>query len=70
VLSRLDATTNEVYLAAVEDLAPELAARVVRIADAVLDSSLRAWSAGRLPITEVYRSLSEAVALMLPAGSA
>jgi AcrR family transcriptional regulator len=70
VLSRLDATTNQVYLAALEDLAPELAARVVRIADAVLDSSLRAWSAGRLPITEVYRSLSDAVALVLPAGSA
>jgi hypothetical protein len=39
----------------------------VRVADAVLDSSLRAWSAGRLSITDVYRSLSDAVALLFPA---
>ena len=36
-----------------------------RVADAVLDSSLRSWSAGRLPIADVYRSLSDAVALLL-----
>jgi len=65
VLARLDAVTNEVYLAALEDLEPTVAARVVRVADAVLDSSLRSWSAGRLPIADVYRSLSDAVALLL-----
>ena len=68
VLSRLDATTNRVYLTALEGFEPEKALRVVRVADAVLDSSLRAWSAGRLPIKEVYRSLSDVVALLLPAG--
>ncbi|MGH9098200.1 MAG: TetR/AcrR family transcriptional regulator [Acidimicrobiales bacterium] len=66
VLSRLDATTNLVYLAALDGFEPEKALRVVRVADAVLDSSLRAWSAGRLPIKEVYRSLSDVVALVLP----
>jgi AcrR family transcriptional regulator len=64
-LARLVARTNEVYLAALEDLEPTVAARVVRVADAVLDSSLRSWSAGRLPIADVYRSLSDAVALLL-----
>jgi AcrR family transcriptional regulator len=67
VLKRLDATTNLVYLTALEGFEPEKALRVVRVADAVLDSSLRAWSAGRLPIKDVYRSLSDVVALLLPA---
>jgi hypothetical protein len=62
----LDATTNQVYLAALEGFETEIALRMVRVADAVLDSSLRAWSAGRLPIKEVYRSLSDVVALLLP----
>jgi AcrR family transcriptional regulator len=66
VLSRLDATTNQVYLAALEGFDPEVAMRMVRVADAVLDSSLRAWSAGRQSIEEVYRSLSDVVALLLP----
>ena len=66
VLGRLDATTNQVYLTALEGFEPEKALRVVRVADAVLDSSLRAWSSGRLPINEVYRSLSDVVALLLP----
>jgi AcrR family transcriptional regulator len=65
-LNRLDAVTNEVYLAVLDDLDPDVATRVVRVVDAVLDSSLRAWSAGRLSIEEVYRSLSDAVALLLP----
>jgi AcrR family transcriptional regulator len=66
VLNRLDAVTNEVYLAVLKDLEPGMATRIVRVADAVLDASLRAWSAGRLPIADVYRSLSDAVALLLP----
>jgi hypothetical protein len=32
--------------------------------DAVLDSQLRAWSAGRLSITGVYDYLSESIDLM------
>jgi AcrR family transcriptional regulator len=67
VLSRLGAATNEVYVKVLEDLDAGVATRTVRVVDAVLDSSLRAWSAGRLPIREVYRSLSDAVALLLPA---
>jgi AcrR family transcriptional regulator len=67
VLSRLGAATNEVYVKVLEDLDAGVATGTVRVVDAVLDSSLRAWSAGRLPIREVYRSLSDAVALLLPA---
>jgi AcrR family transcriptional regulator len=70
VLSRLGAATNDVYLKVLEDLDSEVATRMVRVVDAVLDSSVRAWSAGRLPIREVYRSLSDAVALLLPADGA
>jgi aspartate/tyrosine/aromatic aminotransferase len=32
--------------------------------DAVLDSQLRSWSAGRLPITGVYDYLSESIDLI------
>ena len=67
VLNRLGSATNEVYLTVLEDLDPGVATSTVRVVDAVLDSSLRAWSAGRLPIREVYRSLSDAVTLLLPA---
>jgi AcrR family transcriptional regulator len=70
VLSRLGAATNDVYLKVLEDLDPGVATRTVRVVDAVLDSSLRAWSAGRLPIREVYRSLSDAVTLLLPEDAA
>jgi len=66
VLNRLDGVTNEVYLAVLEDLDPEFATRIVRVVGAVLDASLRSWSAGRLPIADVYRSLSDAVTLLLP----
>jgi AcrR family transcriptional regulator len=70
VLTRLGAATNDVYLKLLEDLDPGVATRTVRVVDAVLDSSLRAWSAGRLPIREVYRSLSDAVRLLLPEDAA
>jgi hypothetical protein len=36
--------------------------------DAVLDSQLRAWSAGRLPITGVYDYLSESIDLIFGDG--
>jgi AcrR family transcriptional regulator len=67
VLNRLDAVTDEIYLAVLEPLSPDAAVRIVRVVDAVLDSSLRSWSAGRLPIAGVYERLSDAVALLLPA---
>jgi AcrR family transcriptional regulator len=67
VLNRLDAVTTEVYLSALDAFDPAVAARIVHVVDAVLDSSLRSWSAGRLPIADVYRSLTDAVALLLPA---
>jgi AcrR family transcriptional regulator len=68
VVNRLGAITDEVYLAALEQIDPDEAARIVRVLDAVLDSALRSWSAGRLPIGGVYRLLSDAVALLLPGG--
>jgi TetR/AcrR family transcriptional regulator, cholesterol catabolism regulator len=69
VLDRLDSATTGVYLSALVGLDPELALRIVRVADGVLASALRSWSAGRMPISGVYRSLSEAVALLVPRGA-
>jgi TetR/AcrR family transcriptional regulator, cholesterol catabolism regulator len=66
VLARLDAVTTDVYLDLLSDLPPDEAVRIVRVLDAVLDSSLRAWSSGRSTIHEVRRSLSNAVGLLLP----
>jgi hypothetical protein len=66
VLARLDAVTTEVYLGLLSDLPHEEAARIVRVADAVLDASLRAWSCGRVTMRDVRSSLSDAVALLLP----
>lgn len=68
VLARLDAVTTDVYLDLLADLPPGEAVRIVRVLDAVLDSSLRAWSSGRATIRDVRRSLSDAVALVLPDG--
>ena len=60
-------TTSAVYLELLEDLDPDLARRVVRTADAVLDSLLRSWSAGRLPVADLYDYLADAVALLFGA---
>ncbi len=65
VMARLDATTNEVYRGLLPDLPAEEAARIVRVLDAVLDSALRGWSAGRSSIADVRRSVSDAAALLL-----
>jgi aspartate/tyrosine/aromatic aminotransferase len=43
---------------------PGRARTIVRTMDAVLDSQLRSWSAGRLPITGVYDYLSESIDLI------
>jgi AcrR family transcriptional regulator len=66
VLARLDAVTLEVYIGLLPELAYDEAVRVVRVADAVLDASLRAWSGGRATMRDVRGSLSDAVSLLLP----
>jgi AcrR family transcriptional regulator len=66
VLDRLDAVTNLVYLEALEGIDEDVAIRIIRVVDAVLDSGIRAWSVGRLPIDDVYRALSDAVSLLVP----
>lgn len=66
VLDRLDEATTAVYLTALDGVPPDLARRIVRVADGVLASALRAWAAGRLPAAEVHRLLAEAVDLLLP----
>jgi AcrR family transcriptional regulator len=63
ILGRMDAATTGIYLELLEGVEPEMARRIVRTAESVLDSSLRAWSAGRLPINQLYDHLTEAVAL-------
>ena len=67
VIARLDAATNEVYRGLLPDLPEDDAARIVRVLDAVLDSALRSWSAGRSSIGEVRRSVSDAAALLVHA---
>jgi TetR/AcrR family transcriptional regulator, cholesterol catabolism regulator len=70
ILDRLDAATTGVYLDLLDGIEPDLARRIVRAADAVFDSLLRAWSAGRLPATSLYDYLSDAVALLFGPGPA
>jgi TetR/AcrR family transcriptional regulator, cholesterol catabolism regulator len=65
VLARLDATTRDVYLDLLDDLPRDEALRVVRVLDAVFDSSLRAWSSGRATTADLRRAISDAVALLL-----
>jgi hypothetical protein len=67
VMTRLGVATNEVYEGLLPDRPEEEAARIVRVLDAVLDSSLRGWSAGRSSIGDVRRSVSDAAALLLGA---
>src|SRR5580692_671299 len=58
ILDRLDVITTSVYLELLDDLPIDLARRVVRTADAVFDSLLRSWSAGRLPVADLYDYLT------------
>jgi hypothetical protein len=60
----MDQTTSSVYTELLDGVEPLRARIIVRTVDAVLDSQLRAWSAGRLPITGVYDSLSESIDLI------
>ncbi len=64
ILERMDQTTSSVYMELLEGVEPRRARTIVRTVDAVLDSQLRAWSAGRLSITGVYDYLSESIDLM------
>jgi AcrR family transcriptional regulator len=67
ILDRLDTTTTAVYLELLDDVDPERARIIVRTADAVFDSLLRSWSAGRLSIADLYDYLADAVALLFGA---
>ena len=64
ILERLDQTTSSVYMELLEGVDPGRARTIVRTVDAVLDSQLRSWSAGRLPITGVYDYLTESIDLI------
>src|SRR5580658_258430 len=64
ILERMDQTTSGVYMELLQGVEPRRARTMVRTVDAVLDSQLRAWSAGRLPITAVYDYLSESIDLI------
>jgi AcrR family transcriptional regulator len=69
ILERMDQTTTSVYLELLDGLEPGRARQIVRTANAVLDSLLRSWSAGRLSITDLYDYLGESVALVFGEGS-
>ncbi len=64
ILERMDQTTSSVYMELLDGVEPRRARTIVRTVDAVLDSHLRAWSAGRLPITGLYDYLSESIDLI------
>jgi AcrR family transcriptional regulator len=64
ILERMDQTTSSVYMELLEGVEPRRARTIVRTVDAVLDSQLRSWSAGRLPITGLYDYLSESIDLI------
>src|SRR3984957_2707101 len=64
ILERMDQTTSGVYVELLGGVAPRRGRTIVRTVDSVLDSQLRAWSAGRSPITGVYDHLSESIDLM------
>ncbi len=67
ILVRLDMTTTSVYLELLDGVDDDRARVIVRTADAVFDSLLRSWSAGRLSIADLYDYLSDAVALLFGA---
>jgi AcrR family transcriptional regulator len=44
---------------------PERRGRIVLVMGAVLDTQLRSWSLGRIPIDDVYRALDDAADLLM-----
>jgi AcrR family transcriptional regulator len=64
ILERMDQTTSSVYMELLDGVEPRRARTIVRTVDSVLDSQLRAWSAGRLSITGLYDYLSESIDLI------
>src|ERR1700689_91061 len=68
ILERMDQTTSSVYMELLDGVEPRRARTIVRTVDSVLDSQLRAWSAGRLPITSLYDYLSESIDLIFEGG--
>src|SRR5271156_1780309 len=69
ILERMDQTTSSVYMELIDGMEPRRARTIVRTVDAVLDSHLRAWSAGRLSITGLYDYLSESIDLIFESDS-
>lgn len=69
ILERLDQTTTGTYMELLGDVEPRRARTIVRTVEAVLDSQLRSWSAGRLPITGVYDYLSDSIDLIFGDGN-
>lgn len=63
-IARLDRTTRGVFRNALVGLDDRTVESMGRIIDHVMAGVLRLWSAGRIPIDEVYRSLDEMVALL------
>jgi AcrR family transcriptional regulator len=64
ILDRLAATTNDVYVGAIQDLDRETAQRIVSVVDAVLAARLRSWVAGRITIAAVSDDLTDAIRLL------
>jgi TetR/AcrR family transcriptional regulator, cholesterol catabolism regulator len=64
ILERLDQATTGVYMELLEGIDPVRSRKIVRTMEAVLDSQLRSWSSGRLPITGVYDYLNDGIDLI------
>ena len=65
ILARLAQTTNDIYVEALQDMDRARAQRIVHVVGAVLASSLRTWTAHRVPIAQVYDDLTNAIELLL-----
>ncbi|HEY1829332.1 MAG TPA: TetR/AcrR family transcriptional regulator [Acidimicrobiales bacterium] len=64
IIERLDQATTGVYMELLEGIDPDRSRKIVRTIEAVLDSQLRSWSSGRLPITGVYDYLNDGIDLL------
>jgi AcrR family transcriptional regulator len=62
---QLSERTTATFAEALEDLPSDVAFRVVRVSEAVLDANLREWALGRCEIASVYEALDDAVHLLL-----